>query len=371
MRGIVASLLIAVGVFFLMSGVVWGQAIHQDVQEIVEARVLEVLSEREETIPGTDVRTTVQQLRAEILSGQQEGQEVIFRNDYTVLDVGDPFFLNVFKTIDGDVLYSVSEPDRRNILIGFTLLFVFVTILFGKKQGALSLIALCLSFLLIIFGLLPALLRGAPPIPVSIGFAIGILTVVMFVTHGFNRMTFAALLGTVCSIIFTGILAVVAVDAGQLFGFTSDEAIYLNLDTGGELDLRGLLLGGIIIGVLGLLDDVAITQTAAVAEFRSAGLSKKEAYTRAMRIGREHVGALVNTLALAYTGAALPLLLLFSLATADPSFLINKEIFATEILRTIVGSIGLVLTVPFATLTGLALYKVEGPDDTQTTIHRH
>lgn len=159
-------------------------------------------------------------------------------------------------------------------------------------------------------------------------------------------------------VVATGILAYIGVEAANLTGFASDEAVYLNFNTPG-LNFSGLLLGGIIIGALGVLDDIAVTQAAVVSELygSSPNISRKEAYKRALRVGKEHVGALVNTLALAYTGAALPLLLLFSTSDSTVSSIINQEVFATEIIRTITGSIGLILTVPFTTL--LAVFFLE------------
>ena len=184
---------------------------------------------------------------------------------------------------------------------------------------------------------------------------------VMLLTHGFTRTTYVALGGTILAIFATGILAHVAIVVTRLSGFFSEEAIYLNLNTGGTLDMQGLFLGAVIIGVLGLLDDVAITQVHTVAELRKSGASGAQAFTRALRVGREHVSALVNTLALAYTGAALPVLLLFSLSEQSALLLVNREIFAAEIIRTTVGSIGLILTVPLT--TWLAVWFKVGDSD--------
>jgi uncharacterized membrane protein len=169
----------------------------------------------------------------------------------------------------------------------------------------------------------------------------------------------------------TGILAYLGVTLARLNGLASEEAFYLNLNTSGTLDFAGLLLGGIMIGVLGVLDDIAVTQAAVVSElYNSAShLSRKEIYKKALRVGKEHVGALVNTLALAYTGASLPLLLFFSMSDSSISSIINQEIFATEIIRTIVGSIGLILTVPITTF--LAVYFLKGYKGEAVHSHSH
>lgn len=157
----------------------------------------------------------------------------------------------------------------------------------------------------------------------------------------------------------------------KLSGFGSDEAVYLNFNTHGSLDFAGLLLGGIIIGTLGVLDDIAITQTAVVRELlhTDGNLTKKDIYRKALNVGREHVGALVNTLALAYTGASLPLVLLLSQSTMPALFLINSEVFATEIIRTVVGSIGLIMTVPIT--TALAVLYLSKSDPIKHSGHAH
>jgi len=203
-----------------------------------------------------------------------------------------------------------------------------------------------------VFLLLPGILQGYPPILVAVGVSSLIVGIGSYVTHGFNKTTSIAVLGMVATIAFTGVLAYLAIPFTHLSGFSGEETIYLNLNTRGAIDLAGLLIGGILIGTLGVLYDAAIGQAITVEELTAAGphLSRREIYRRTLRIGREHVGALVNTLAIAYVGASLPLLLLFyGFGTDSIGFLLNREIFATEIVRAIVGSIGLVLTVPITT----------------------
>ena len=342
---------------------VFAQELHNDLQGTYRARVIEVRSEETRTVPGGEsgVETIYQELEARLLDGPKDGQMVIAANDYLELEVGDTFFLNHFVDINGSERYFVSEPDRRTGLLWFAALFVFVVVLFGGWQGARSLVSLALSFYLIAAFLLPTLIAGYSPAIISIAMAALILVLVMLLTHGFTRTTYVALGGTILAIFATGILAHVAIVVTRLSGFFSEEAIYLNLNTGGTLDMQGLFLGAVIIGVLGLLDDVAITQVHTVAELRKSGASGAQAFTRALRVGREHVSALVNTLALAYTGAALPVLLLFSLSEQSALLLVNREIFAAEIIRTTVGSIGLILTVPLT--TWLAVWFKVGDSD--------
>jgi uncharacterized membrane protein len=371
-----SKLIVVFLLFFSVCSVVSAQDIHEDLQGTWKARVVEVVSQHEEIIGGTGTPAVVQEIQAEILEGPQRGEVVTFINDYIPLREGQRFYLNYFLTINGDKFYSVQEVDRGAPLLFFVLLFVFVIIIFGGKQGVRSLISLAGSFFVILYIMAPAILQGHSPVTVSAGIATIILFAAIFFTHGFNRESAVALVGTVSAVFLTSLLAYLAVKWASFTGFASDEAVYLNFDTQGAIDFAGLLLGGIIIGVLGVLDDIAVTQTVVVTELYNAAphLTWREVYTKALRVGREHVGALVNTLALAYAGASLPLILLFSRSTAPFSLIINQEIFASEIIRIIVGSIGLVLTVPITTLLAVWLlknYKGKGGGHHHGHVHVH
>jgi uncharacterized membrane protein len=206
----------------------------------------------------------------------------------------------------------------------------------------------------------------------SIVVATGVLFLALVMTHGFNRGSLIAFLGTTLAVCVTGVLAVYSIRLVHLTGVPSETEWYVALNVGHHIDLLGLLLGGIIIGVLGALDDIAITQVATVRELYSvdAHMRPWDVYTRAMRVGKDHVGALVNTLALAYAGAALPLLLLFSAGSGSGVPFVNLEVFATEIVRIIVSSIGLILTVPITTV--LAAYVMRGHvADVPPDLHAH
>lgn len=356
-KGFIRSILLFSFVIFLFFPInTSGQKLHQDLQGTWHAKVVRILSDEQKKLPGLNIDTRVQKIEAEILEGSQKGKIVILENDFIPLDEGDKFFLNYLITINGDEMYSVQEPDRRGALFFFIALFVLVVLIFGGLQGLRSLLALAGSFLILFYFLFPRLLAGVSPVLISTIFALGVLIFAIYLTHGLNKKSTAALLGTSITILLTILLADFAVKATKLSGFIEDASIYLNLNTGGSLDFRGLLLGAIIIGVLGILDDIAITQAAAVKELYHTAphLTRKEIYRKTLNVGREHVGALVNTLALAYAGAALPLLLLFY--NSESSLLtINREIFAAEIIRTIVGSTAIILAVPITTAIAVVL----------------
>ena len=231
-------------------------------------------------------------------------------------------------------------------------------IVFGGKQGLRGLITLTGSLVFIFLVLFPAILQGDSPVTVSIAVSSLIIILGSYVTHGFNRTTSSAILGMLATILVTGgVLAYVAVHATRLRGFETEDAVYLNQNTKGAIDFVGLLLGGILIGLLGVLYDAAIGQAVVVEELRRAGpeLTAPQVFKRALRIGREHIGALVNILALAYVGASLPLLLLFFTSAYPFSITLNNEIFATEIIRSMIGSIGLILAVPITTLISVVV----------------
>jgi uncharacterized membrane protein len=350
---------------------VQAQEVHNELQGTYRGKVLEGVSTEERTVPGTQTATPVQTIDVEVLDGPFDGDIITIENDFLVLDAGDRFYFNYNVYLDGSESYAVTNIDRRGPLMIFVGLFAFAVIALGGWQGVRSLVALGVSFLAIFYVLLPGLLAGYNPLMLSFLVAAGILFGAIFFTHGFNRESAVAYGGTMLAVGLTGILAIIAVSATELSGFASDESVYLNFNTNGLLDFTGLLLGAIIVGVLGVLDDIAVTQAAVVVELYNSNtsLSPREVYKRALRVGREHVGALVNTLVLAYAGASLPLLMYFYLAPVGFWSLINSELFATEIIRAVVGSIGLIMTVPI--VTGLAVWYLKDYQSKHNHSHSH
>ncbi len=347
------------------------QEVHDDYQGTWRGRVVEVLDNESKEIPGIDTTYLFQTIKAEVLDGPKKGETITIENDYLELEKGNKFYFNYLVDINGAEQYGIIGIDRRVSLVILTLLFIGAVVLFGGRQGLRSILALAGSFFAISYVLLPGILNGWNPIVTSVLVASGILFAAIFFTHGFNRESSVAFAGTMIAVLLTGILAMIAVEMTSLTGFTGDESTYLNLSTKGTLDFAGLLLGAIIVGVLGVLDDIAVTQAAVVTELYGSnpGLSRREVYKKAIRIGREHVSALVNTLVLAYTGAALPLLLYFKLSDMSFGSVINLEIFATEIVRAIVGSMGLIFTVPIVTV--LAAVYLKGYKSKHSHSHSH
>jgi len=334
---------------------------------IQKAQVLEVTRKDDAPLRGTDVPTPMQTLKVKTLDGPDTGSIVTFDNEYIQLAAGDLFYLrHTTSTLDPIDYYSVSAPYRLNVLLGLALVFLVLIVMFGGIQGIRGFASLSGSLVIIFYALIPGILHGYSPILIGIGVSSLIIVVGSYITHGFNRTTSAAVFGMIVTVMITGIGGYFVVLAAQLSGFNSEEARYLILNTRGSIDLVALLYGGIMIGLLGVLYDIAIGQAISVEELFRAGthMTRAQVYARAIRIGREHIGALVNTLAIAYVGAALPLFLLMSQATYGVAYTLNTEVFATEIVRILIGGIGLILGVPITTL--IASYLLSGQREKYT-----
>ncbi|OGJ70996.1 hypothetical protein A2454_04635 [Candidatus Peribacteria bacterium RIFOXYC2_FULL_55_14] len=254
-------------------------------------------------------------------------------------------------------MYYFQEYYRLPALIISFVLFVLLGGVIGRRRGIMSLFGLVLSIVIIAFVMFPLMVSGWNAFSVSVIGSFLIAGSTILIAHGYCRRTLLALLATCITLVCAIVMAVVAVTLTRLFGLGSEESVFLQLDPTIHVDPRGLLLAGIIIGALGVLDDVTTTQVAAVEEVRKANPSStfRQLYSAGVSVGREHVASMINTLVLAYVGASLPLLLLFSLGGDVPAWVtLNSAFFAEEIVRTLVGSAALLLAVPIATF--LAAY---------------
>jgi uncharacterized membrane protein len=350
-------------------------ALIPDTEVFEKARVLEVMEKEMAPIPGTDTPLPSQTVQVEVLEGKDVGKIVTIVNDYTQVEKGDIVYLrHQSNHLDGSSYWSINDPYRLDTLLWLTCIFVLLIFMFGGIQGVRGLASLIGSIFLIFYVLVPGIYSGGNAVLISIGVSSLIIVLGSYITHGFNRTTSSAVLGMIVTVIITGLLAYYVVDHAKLSGYASEESTYLTLDTRGAISMVGLLFGGIMIGLLGVLYDIAIGQAVAVEELFRAGksITRREVYRRAIRIGKEHIGALVNTLAIAYVGTALPLILLIQSSTTSILFKINSEIFATEIVRILIGSIGLIIAVPITTL--IASYMLEGRTVDQkifSHVHRH
>ncbi|HVM39347.1 MAG TPA: YibE/F family protein [Acidimicrobiia bacterium] len=256
----------------------------------------------------------------------------------------------------GEQEYQFADRERRPVLLGLALLFGVTVVLLGRIRGLAALGGLVVSVVVLLQFTLPAIIDGRSPVLVAIVSAAAIAFLALYLAHGFNTMTTVALLGTLASLALTAVLAAMFVAVSEFSGFATEEALYLQV-AGGRLDLEGLILAGAVIGALGAIDDMTVTQASAVWELRAVNpsMTRRALYTSGLRIGRDHVASTVNTLLLAYAGAALPLLLLFVLSEQSLGAVANGEAVAVEIVRTLVGSIGLVSSVPITTWLAVRL----------------
>ena len=273
------------------------------------------------------------------------------------LEVGESIFLAVVPFDDGTVDYQYADKDRRPILIGLAVLFAVAVVALGRLRGFAALIGLVLSVGILMGFIIPAILNGSDAVAVALIGGGAIALVSLYLAHGYTPLTHVAAIGAFSALALTTALSWVVVTLAGFSGLGEEESFYL-LDIPG-INLSGLLLAGI---VLGTLDDVTVTQASAVWEVHKADptLGSRDLYNSGLRVGRDHIASTVNTLLLAYAGASMPLLILFSLSNQELGSALSSEVIAVEIARTLVGSIGLVAAVPLTTWLGARTVKMRG-----------
>lgn len=333
--------------------------------QTVAAEVIEILQEGESDQGGTP--RPYQIVRVRVLSGQYAG--VPIEMDYGLtqarpseikLKPGDRLIISLNQRPDGLLVAYFVDFVRVGPLLILLGVFVLAILWISGWKGFRSLLALGFSLVVIVAYIIPRLLSGADPVRVSIIGSALLLGVTLYLTYGWTLKTHAAVASMLLVLIITGTLAWLFVTITRLTGAGDENALFLLQMADAQINLRGLLLGGMLIGALGVLDDLVTTQASAVFELHAAnpGLGFRALYASAMRIGQDHVAATVNTLVLAYAGTSLPMLLLFSLGSGSLAYLVNFSLVAEEIVRTLVGSLGLVAAVPITTAlaAGLALH---------------
>jgi uncharacterized membrane protein len=238
-----------------------------------------------------------------------------------------------------------------------------IVVAFGRLRGALSLLGLGFSLALVLLFVVPAILDGKSPLAVAIVGSLAVALITIPLAHGRGPKTLAAVLGTATSLLLTALLALIFTKATHLTGFSNEEAAFLDL-AGANVSLEGLVLAGMVIGALGVLDDVTVSQASTVLALRSTNptLHFRQLFAVAQRVGRDHVSATVNTLVLAYVGAALPILLIFSSSDLAVGDALSTEVVATQVVATLVGSIGLIAAVPLTTALAAVLALGEEPE---------
>ncbi len=342
--------------------------------ETLRARVVDV--QEEGTIQQGEFEQPFQRLRLRLDGGALDGQEVEVEhgilgltNQARTFHAGDRVLVEHTRAIDGRHIFYVTDYVRSVPLLWLMSLFVGATLLLSGWQGARSLAGMAVSLVVIAGFVVPQILEGRDPVLVAVVGSAAMMGTSLCLVYGWKAKTHVATVGLFLSLVITGLLSLWFVGWARLSGFGAEEAGFLQV-AGVQLDTQGLLLAGIIIGTLGALDDIAVGQSSAVFELGKANpqLGWTGLFRHGMVIGRDHLAAMVNTLFLAYAGAALPLLLMFSVHTEPMGMTINREIMAEEIVRTLVGSLGLLAGVPLTSLiAALVVQRELRTRDTRTT----
>ncbi len=325
-----------------------------------------------QAIPGQESFRCAE-VTARIDDGDEAGTDASFETAETSqarhIAVGDKIFVGRSLNDPNENRYFFIDYQRGLPLLALGLLFAVVVVALSGMRGFAALVGLGISLFILLAFVLPAILEGKSPIAVAAVGSAAIMFAALYMAHGVNVRTTTAVLGTLVSLLLTCLLGAFFLDIVSFTGFGSEEAVFLQVSAA-QVNLQGLIFAGVIIGTLGVLDDVTVTQASAVWEIHNANprYSARQLYSSALRIGRDHIASTVNTLVLAYAGASLPLLILFTLADTPLTQTLTSEVVAQEIVRTLVGSIGLVASVPIT--TGLAALvvsrdevRVSGRDD--------
>jgi uncharacterized membrane protein len=310
-----------------------------------------------------DATTFCRALTIEITEGDTAGAAwELEQPSNSPLREGDDILVTLAELPDGTVIYSFYDYERSTPLVALVILFVVCVLLLGRWRGLGAIGGLAASLFVLISFMLPSLLDGNSPVAVALVSAGAIAFIALYLAHGFTAATNVALLSTFASLLITGTLAWIFIRAANFTGFTDESTFFLDA-LGVSVDARGILLAGIVIGSLGVLDDVTVTQVSAVGQLRRTkpDASAIELYRSALTIGRDHISSTVNTLVLAYAGASLPLLLLFTEADQGFGAVAMREIVAVEVVRALVGSIGLVASVPISTWLAARVFTTTNP----------
>jgi len=324
--------------------------------ETMPARVVEVVEEGTMELGG-GMEHPYQRLLLRVEGGSLAGQEIVVEEGVVniigqqrLFHPGDRIYLERAVGPEGERFY-ISDYRRTGPLLWIVALFAGLVLLVGRGKGLRSLGGTLFSIIVIFVLIVPQIIAGRDPVAVSIAGSVLLLAVSNYLIYGWNPKTHAAMMGMVVSLLLTGLLAWLFVGWTRLSGLSAEESSYLIMEIGPQVDLRGLILAGIIIGALGVLDDVCVGQASAVFELVSArpDLGWADLFRHSLNIGRDHIAAMVNTLFLAYVGASMPLIVVFTIYQEPLWRRLNREPIAEEVIRTLVGSVGLVLAVP---LTG-------------------
>ena len=310
----------------------------------------------------------VQDVKIEITSGKYKGEVREIENHLSdnsaynlLVEKGDKVIVFIEEYAGGYEVF-ISDYMRSNYIIYLAILGVILVLIVGRFKGLKSILSLGLTIGAVVYILLPQILKGANPIPISIAISIGVTIVTIFLVSGVNSKGISAILGTIAGVIIAGVISYIVGNMAHLTGLSAEAAtmlIYIPQKI--AFDFKNLLFSGIILGSLGAVMDVGMSIASSIEEIYKANnkLSIKELFQSGMNVGRDIMGTMINTLILAYTGTSIPILLLFMAYETSMTKIINLDIIATEIVRSLSGSIGLILTIPITALIASLLIKKE------------
>jgi len=346
-------------------------------QKIVEGVVIEIKETGTESV--FDEFKPYQVLTIQLTNSEQKGSTIEVKNSaafaditaqYEQYQINDKLKIYSGKDFEGNDSYGIAGKIKRHGLAALTILFVLAVLIVGRIWGAMSLIGLALSFGVIFRIIIPMIIDGYNPIIAALAGSLIIIPSTFYVSHGINKKTHVGVISTLIALAITGLLAVYFVDQVHLTGFASEEAGFLQVERQGSIDIRGILLAGIIIGTLGILDDVTIGQASVIKQIKKAkpSITFWNLFKRGMEVGHDHIASMVNTIVLVYSGSSLPLLLLFFDSEKTFIDILEFEVIAEEIVKMLVGSIGLILAAPLATIIAAYVFT-KYKDDEKKTAH--
>lgn len=327
----------------------------EDYQELLPGTI----TQEESLETGSDEDKSIEQiLTVEVNSGKETHETLLIENsdqagpDARLFQEGDKVYVAKIQIPGEQPSYSIADYDRRTPLYVLFGLFCFIVVFISGKQGIESFLGMLFSFVVLIKLILPLLIRGFDPVLSALIGAALIIPSTFYLSHGFQKKTHIAVLGTLITLTLTGILSKIFIPLSHLSGLADESAFYLKIGSDVSFNFQGLLLAGVLISMLGILDDITISQASIAEELRAAKPKIRfgELYSRCMNVGRDHIASMVNTLILVYAGSSVPLMLLFLGSDYHFGEVLNIEIVAQEVVHTLIGSIGLICAVPITTL---------------------
>ncbi len=308
-----------------------------------------------------------QNVKLKITSGKHKNEIFDVENYLTsniafniFAEEGEKVIVSIEETEDGYIDVYISDYMRQHYILYLTIIYILLIIIIGKKKGLKSVITLTITVLAIMKVLLPMILKGFNPIPITIIISVGITIITLFIVGGINGKSISAVIGTSGGVVIAGLLAYYIGSKVKLTGLNSEEAMMLMyIPQEINFDFRSLLFCGIILGSLGAIMDVGMSISSSIDEINNANsnMTRQSLFLSGMNVGKDIMGTMTNTLILAYTGSTIPMLLLFMAYETSMVKIMNLDIIATEIIRSLSGSIGLVLTIPLTAFSASVLIK--------------